>query len=131
MSLSAYRRTLGQTETPRQIERRIMVRITADLSRHADRFDAADDRAERLGILSAGLRAALSDNVRLWSALKADLMSPGNGLPPDLRGKLVSLAGFVERHTGAVLGGGGRVAALVDVNRPVIAALSGSAGGPG
>lgn len=131
MSLSAYRRTLVQTETPRQIERRIMVRITADLSAHADRFDAADDRAERLGILSGGLRDALSDNVRLWSALKADLMSPGNQLPPDLRGNLVNLAAFVERHTGSVLGGTGKVAALVEVNRPLIAALSGASAGAG
>lgn len=131
MSLSAYRRTLVQTETPRQIERRIMVRITADLSAHADRFDAADDRAERLAILSGGLRDALSDNVRLWSALKADLMSPGNQLPPDLRGNLVNLAAFVERHTGSVLGGAGKVAALVEVNRPLIAALSGASAGAG
>lgn len=131
MSLSAYRRTLGQTETPRQIERRIMVRITADLSQHADRFDRAADRAERLGLLAGGLRSALSENVRLWSALKADLMSPGNALPSDLRGGLVNLAAFVERHTGAVLGGEGKVSALVDVNRPVIAALSGAATGAG
>jgi len=131
MSLSAYRRTLGQTESPRQIERRIMVRITADLSLHADRFDRAADRAERLDVLSGGLRTALSDNVRLWSALKADLLSPGNALPADLRDSLVNLAAFVERQTGAVLGGAGRVSALVEVNRPVIAALSGSAGGPG
>lgn len=131
MSLSAYRRTLGQTETPRQIERRIMLRITADLSAHADRFDRATDRAARLCILAGGLRAALADNVRLWSAMKADLMSPGNALPDDLRGGLVNLAAFVERHTGAVLGGEGRVAALVDVNRPVIAALSGAATGAG
>ena len=127
MSLAAYRRTLGQTETPRQIERRVMLRITADLCTHADRFDLAADRAERLGVLASGLRAALSDNVRLWSALKADLISPGNALPDDVRGGLVSLAAFVERHTGTVLGGEGKVAALVNVNRPVIAALSGSA----
>lgn len=126
MSLSAYRRTLAQTETPRQIERRIMLRITTDLSAHADRFDRATDRAERLGVLASGLREALSDNVRLWSALKADLMSPGNALPQELRGGLVNLATFVERHTGAVLGGDGTVAALVEVNRPVIAALSGA-----
>lgn len=127
MSLSAYRRTLGQTDTPRQIERRILLRITADLSAHADRFDHAISRAERLGLLAGGLREALSDNVKLWSAMKADLMSPGNALPPELRRGLVNLAAFVQRQTGAVLGGQGRVAALVEVNRPVIAALSGSA----
>jgi flagellar biosynthesis activator protein FlaF len=131
MSIAAYRRTIGLTETPRQIERRIMVRITADLSAHADRFDKAADRSERLEILSGGLRAALSDNVRLWSALKADLFSPGNQLPSDLRGGLVNLAAFVERHTGSVLGGEGKVSALVDVNRPLIAALSGASAGAG
>lgn len=131
MSLSAYRRTLGQTETPRQIERRVMLRITADLCTHADRFDLAADRAERLDVLASGLRDALSDNVRLWSALKADLFSPGNALPAELRGGLANLAAFVERHTGAVLGGKGKVAPLLDVNRPLIAALSGAAEGFG
>lgn len=129
MSLSAYRRTLGQTESPRQIERRIMLRITTDLSAHAERFDGATDRAERLDVLAGGLRDALSDNVRLWSAMKADLMSPGNALPEELRGGLVNLAAFVERHTGAVLGGEGKVSALLDVNRPIIAALSGASTG--
>ena len=32
MSLSAYKRTLKDTETPRQIERRILVRITSDIA---------------------------------------------------------------------------------------------------
>lgn len=127
MGLSAYRRTLSQTETPRQIERRIMLRIMTDLTTYADRFDRAIGRTEQLCVLASGLREALSDNVRFWSAMKADLLSPGNALPPDVRGGLVKLAGFVERHTGAVLGGRGRVAALVEVNRPVIAALSGTA----
>ena len=125
MSLSAYRRTLALTETPRQIERRIMLRITTELSTYADKFDLATARAERLYVLASGLREALSDNVRFWSAMKTDLLTPGNALPPEVRGGLVKLAGFVERHTGAVLGGGGTVAALVEVNRPVIAALSG------
>ena len=129
MSLSAYRRTLKDTETPRQIERRILVRVTSDIAAHAERYDAAETRAERLGVLAEGLREALFDNVRLWSTLKTDVLSPGNQLPAELRGRLAGLAVFVERHTGAVLGGEGRVAALLDVNRPIIAGLSGETRG--
>jgi len=127
MSLSAYRRTLKDTETPRQIERRVLVRVTSDIAAYADRHDAAENRMERLGVLSDGLRDALFDNVRLWSTLKADVLNPGNQLPAELRGSLAGLATFVERHTSTVLGGEGRVAALLDINRPIIAGLSGQA----
>lgn len=125
MSLSAYKRTLKDTETPRQIERRILVRITSDIATYADRYDTAENRSDRLGVLADGLRDALFDNVRLWSTLKTDVLSPGNQLPTELRGSLANLATFVERHTAVILGGEGRVQALLEVNRPIVAGLSG------
>lgn len=125
MSISAYRRVIKETEEPRDLERRILSRITANLSVHQDSFDNSSSKTERIAILSGSLRPALSENLKIWSALKADLLSPGNGLSEQVRADLISLAMFVERHTSAVLAGKGRVRALVDVNRSIIDGLSG------
>lgn len=126
MSITAYKRTLRELESPRQIERRILSGITARLAEHAERFDLADNSFDRLTILASGLRAALADNQTLWNALKHDLAQPGNALTPELRAGLLSLAIWVEKCTGAVLGGRNGVRALVSVNTNIIAALSDS-----
>ena len=123
MSISAYKRTLREVETPRQIERRIMANITSRLSEHAESYDGAQTPGERLSSLSQGLREALADNQTLWTALKHDLAQPGNALSPDLRAGLLSLAIWVEKCTGTVLGGGSGVRALVGVNTNIVNAL--------
>ena len=123
MSISAYKRTLREVESPRQIERRIMAGITARLSEFAESYDRSDNSFERLNILGAGLRDALTDNQTLWTALKHDLSQPANALSPDLRAGLLSLAIWVEKSTGAILGGRGGVRALVSVNSNIVSAL--------
>jgi len=127
MSLGAYKKTIKDTETPRQIERRILATITADLSVHMDHFDKTDSKLEKLAILSGSLRKALSDNIKLWSALKMDLLHPENKFGPELRSQLISLALYVERQTGDILRGEGKVRELVDLNRSMIDGLSGKA----
>jgi flagellar protein FlaF len=72
-----------------------------------------------------GLARAVNDNLRLWGALAEDLMSEGNALPLQLRGNLISLAGFVRKHTMAVLGGRAGVAPLVDINTMIMKGLRG------
>ncbi|MDG4648641.1 flagellar biosynthesis regulator FlaF [Roseibacterium sp. SDUM158017] len=130
MSIAAYKATIREIETPRNIERRIFARITADLEAHASAYDAAASNLDRLGILSGGLSAALNDNVMFWSALKHDLAEAGNQLPPDLRANLISLALWVERQTAVVLGGEAGVAALISTNRAIVAGLAGNAPRP-
>lgn len=125
MSVSAYRRTIVETETPRDIERRILSRITADLSVHQESFDNETSNTNKVTILNGSLRSALSQNIKIWSALKVDLLSPSNGLSEKVRSDLISLALFVERQTSAVLAGNGQVKALVDINRSMIEGLSG------
>lgn len=68
--------------------------------------------------------AALHDNRRLWQAAAIACASDDNALAPALRASLVSLAGFVDRHTSEVLGGAAEPSVLVEINRRVAAGLS-------
>jgi flagellar protein FlaF len=127
MSVSAYKSVIRENESPRQIERRVFAKITADLERYAEDFDYSETYLERLELLAAGLRQALQENLKLWSALKFDLSSPNNALPPALRAGLLSIAIYVERETGKITGGETGALELVEVNRSVLDGLSGVA----
>lgn len=127
MSVAAYKRTMRETQSPRETERQIISRITAGLALHAETYDAAETIAARLSILAGGLQGPLSENIRLWAALKADLSRDENALAPELRARLISLALFVERHTTQVLRGEAKIGSLVMVNRALIDGLTGIA----
>jgi len=127
MSVSAYKSVIRENEAPRQIERRVFAKITSELEKHAEDFDYSDTYLERLEILSSGFRAALLDNLKLWSALKFDLASANNALPPALRASLMSIAIWVERQTSEITGGETGALDLVDVNRSILDGLAGVA----
>ena len=69
----------------------------------------------------------LHDNRRLWLAAATSLADDGNDLPEQVRGSILNLAAFVDRHTSAVLRGDGSVQVLSDINRRIIAGLSAGA----
>ncbi|MFD2739550.1 flagellar biosynthesis regulator FlaF [Sulfitobacter aestuarii] len=127
MSLAAYKKTIRETESPRQMERRVLAQVTARLDAHQEDFDIADDRGTRLTLLAEFLRPILHDNVTLWMTFQADLLQPQNSLPAELRASLISLSMFIERHTARVLAGEAKVSVLVDVNRSILQALEGQA----
>lgn len=127
MSVSAYKSVIRENEAPRQIERRVFAKITAELERHAEEYDFSETYLDRIRILSGGLRQALLENLKLWSALKFDLMSPANALPPTLRAGLLSIAIWVERQTAQVTGGESGVLDLIEVNNSILNGLSGIA----
>ena len=125
MSVAAYKQTIREVENPRDIERRVFSNITYSLEQTGKTFDEAQTRMDRFKALSGGLAEALSENQRFWSTLKHDLATPENGLPPALRASLLSLALWVDRHTGQVLAGAAQVEPLISVNRSVAAGLAG------
>ncbi len=127
MSVSAYKNVIRQSESPRQIERRVFAKITADLEQYAEAYDDAETYLDRIRILSSGLRQALQENLKLWSALKFDLSADTNALPPQLRAGLLSIAIWVERQTVSVTGGEEGVLDLIEVNRSILDGLSGVA----
>ncbi len=125
MGITAYKRTISDTEAPRQIERRVLVQATAELEAYPE-FDAAEKRIEKLQILAGGLRDAVWRNERIWLTFKHDLAEKENSLPPDLRATLISLALWVESHSAAVMMGAEEIAPLISINRSIIRGLSGS-----
>ena len=129
MSIAAYKRTIRESDSPRQIERRVLSRITGDLERFAQSFDKSE-KSERAQLLASGLEQVLIENLKFWTIIKHDLATEGNALPPQLRAGLISLALFVERQTNNVIGGSAGVVAMAAINQSVIAGLSCQMPGP-
>ncbi|NRB02703.1 MAG: flagellar biosynthesis regulator FlaF [Rhodobacteraceae bacterium] len=130
MGLTAYKRTISNTESPRQIERRILQQATSELEKFQAEFDQAEKRFDRLQMLADGGRNSLWKNQQIWMSLKHDLMESENQLDENLRASLISLAVWVENHTQSVMAGGKEIRPLIDINRSIIDGLSGRALSP-
>jgi len=85
MSINAYKSTIRESASPRQIEARVFARITGAMSQHLEAWAKAGDKAERANILARGLRADIAENRQLWARLQGDLAGAGNQLPPHSR----------------------------------------------
>lgn len=126
MSIAAYKRTISQTESPRQIERRVLSTVTAEMESKYLAFDQAETPGEKLALLADGLRDTLWYNERIWMTMRNDLVESANGLSPDLKAGLISLAIWVENHTQGVMKGEKTVKPLLDINRSIIRGLEGN-----
>lgn len=126
MSIAAYKRTISDTENPRQIERRVLSSVTAELESKYLAFDQAESSGEKLALLADGLRDTLWYNERIWLTLRNDLSENSNALSPDLKAGLISLALWVENHTRGVLRGDLRVKPLLDINKSIVRGLEGN-----
>lgn len=104
--------------TPRAQEYDLLARCTQKLSMAWMR------RKEDFPMLAT----ALTENLRLWSALAADVAEKGNGLPPPLRAQLFYLYEFTAGHTRSVLDGRASVEVLIDINTAVMRGLRGDGG---
>ncbi|WGH80187.1 flagellar biosynthesis regulator FlaF [Jannaschia ovalis] len=99
---------------PSRAEALVFARVTRALEAAFATADAsAADRAR-----------ALHDNRRLWLAAAAACADDANALAPDLRAALISLAGFVERHSSTVLRGQAGPEPLIEINRRVAGGLT-------
>lgn len=126
MSVAAYKRIIEETETPRQIERRLLARLSGQLEEHQIYFDAAAP-ADRLALLAGELSDALWQNERLWQSLMVDVAQPENALPAAIKAGILSIGNWVERHTQQVMRGNANLAALIVVNRSIERGLAGDA----
>ncbi|MGB3454754.1 MAG: flagellar biosynthesis regulator FlaF [Litorimonas sp.] len=70
----------------------------------------------------------LSENLKLWDILTADIASPDNTLADALAAQLISLGLFVRNHTLALYRGEGSADVLVDINTAVLKGLMGQPG---
>jgi hypothetical protein len=71
MSVAAYKSNIRETENPRDIERRILLRLVGEMDRHATEYDASRDKSERVAILAGGLRETLAENIKVLVGVEA------------------------------------------------------------
>lgn len=121
MSVNAYKKTIRATEDPRDIERRVLSKITASLQSHAVEFDKAEDKR---ALLTNEVREAIWDNQKFWMTVKSDLRSSENQLGPELRAELISIAIFIDTASSEVLAGNAKIGPLVEINDNIIKGLS-------
>ena len=62
--------------------------------------------------------AALRRNWRLWTIFQASLLDPECTLPPDIRGILIGLANFIDKHSAELLAkpDPGLIDVLININ---------------
>ena len=109
---AAYQRTQNNSEEPRSVEYRLLGQVTAAL------IDAERDARNATKMIDAALW-----NHRVWSAFKVDLLADNNRLPSHLRGKLVSLALWVERETSQILSYKTDLSAVIGINKIIMDGL--------
>jgi len=90
------------------------------LMQAAQRLKAARDSGD-----SEAIRDAVRLNWRLWTIFQADLLDPQRVVPADIRGNVLSLANFVDKHSVDVIGrpAAEKVDILITINRELAAGL--------
>ena len=116
MSLAAYQRTAQYTETPRNIEARLLGDVCRELT-----------TLSQPGAEKNRLREALDWNRRVWNTLTLDCANPENPLPAQVRANVVSLGLWVSRYTEEAMWNDADIAPLIDINQAMIKGLMGRA----
>ena len=120
MSASAFAQaTYANPQTAIHTQRGIEYQAFARATRRLKQAEGQSDQPV------SELAAALHENQRLWIALAADVARDDNALPPELRAQLFYLNEFTQTHSRKVLGGGGDVNVLVDINTAIMRGLRG------
>lgn len=116
----AYKRTIKQTASPRDVEYRLLAQVTAALIKAKDLREGAGHDPRRM----AQVMDALNWNNQVWDAFVEDVGTEGNMLPRELRAAIVSLGIWVTRETGLVASGEGDIDALISVNKAIMRGLN-------
>lgn len=106
MTIGTYQRTQNIAESPRACERRLINEVTAELV-----------AASTTGMTGVALMPALHRNREMWNTFSLLCSDDENGLTPELRAGIVSLAGWVSRYTSNVVAGKDCIDPLVEVNQ--------------
>lgn len=116
----AYKRTIKQTATPRDVEYRLLAQVTAALMKAKELREGSDRDPRRM----AQIMDALNWNNQVWDAFIEDAGTEGNMLPRELRAAIVSLGIWVTRETAMVSMGEGDIDALIAVNKAIMRGLN-------
>lgn len=117
LAFKAYGQVQQRTASDKGIELALFLQITEALEEIA-RSDSPSPAARA---------DAIHRNQQLWTLLATDLLNPSNSLPIDLKSRLLQLSKYVQKTSMDVLSGGGDIVDLIEINRPIIAGLAGSA----
>lgn len=115
LAQTAYSSHRTPIRTARGTEYEVFGKITRRIR------DAA--REGRTGFRS--LAEALHDNRRFWTLLALDVAGDGNGLPDDLRARILYLSEFTQQHTSKVLAGDAKADILIEINTAIMRGLRG------
>jgi flagellar protein FlaF len=76
---------------------------------------------------------AVRANWRLWTIIQAELLDPECRLPDDLRGNVLSLAQFIDKHTVDIIAEPkpGKLDVLIAINRALAGGLFTTPSGEG
>lgn len=108
----AYRRSLNTTQSPREVEYRLLAQVTAAL------IEAQGDPKD----LSRKIDA-VNWNKQVWDAFMVDVNDPENRLPRELRAAIISLAIWVTKETSLVIDDKADLEALIAVNKDIMKGL--------
>ena len=133
LAQTAYGSGTRSVQTPRGIEYEAFARATSRLKAVATKL--AQSKRRELQTQSKAhvqvsahfgeLTSALHENRRLWTLLASDVADSDNGLPKDLRVRILFLAEFTRQHTAKVLKSKASVVPLLEINIAVMRGLSG------
>ena len=107
----AYAPTQSATKTARGVEYDVIAHVSSRLK-----------RAIKSGDFPA-LAEALHDNNRLWTMLAADVASPENQLPQELRARIWYLSEFTRQHTSKVMRKKENAVPLLEINAAILRGL--------
>jgi flagellar protein FlaF len=119
LAFKAYGEVQQRTAGEKEIEYALFQQIT----------EALEDVSEPDTVSPGTWGDAIYRNQQLWTLLATDLMSEANALPAETRQQLLGIAQFVRQYSMRVLAGEGDISELIEVNRTIMAGLSG-AGAP-
>lgn len=111
MAQRAYSSNIETVSTPRSVEFQVIGRIT-------HRLKKAVTSKNRLALIEA-----MHENRILWNTLAADVASPKNELPDELRARILYLADFTAQHTRKVLRNEESPVPLLEINAAVLGGL--------
>ena len=113
----AYGAVARKVATPRETEADKLLFAAQQLAGVRDAWDSK----------KMELPAALLNNRKLWSVLIADVTSPDNPLPQELRQNVANIGIFVMKQTVAVMDDPKpeKLGSLININRELAAGLLG------
>lgn len=115
----AYKKTITQTSSSRDIEYRLLAQVTAELMKAVENVPGASSDPKKM----AQVAHALTWNKQVWDVFVEDCGTAGNLLPRELRAAIVSLGIWVTKETALALEGNGDIASLIAVNRDIMKGL--------